>query len=88
MMPGLVAAAGGLMLGDYFFLSNHEALGGVLESERLQIGMFAVTTTLCVMLIENLHERVRRLEHAYDRATHHQGHPAAPAGGRPMQPAH
>jgi hypothetical protein len=47
-----------------------------------------VTTTLCVMLIENLHERVRRLEHAYDRATHHQGHPAAPAGGRPMQPAH
>ena len=88
LMPGLVAAAGGLMLGDYFFLSNHEALGGVLESERMQIGMFAVTTTLCVMLIENLHERVRRLEHAYDRATHHQGHPAAPAGGRPMQPAH
>ncbi len=83
MVPGLVAAAAGLMLGDYFFLSNHEALGGVLESERVQIGLFAVTTTLCVMLIENLHERVRRLEHAFDRASHHHPHVAAPAGGSP-----
>ncbi len=83
IMPGLVAAAGGLMLGDYFFLSNHQALGGVLESERIQIGMFAVTTTLCVMLLENLHERVRRLEHAFDRASHHQSH-TAPAAGSPQ----
>jgi K+-sensing histidine kinase KdpD len=83
MVPGLVAAAGGLMLGDYFFLSNHEALGAVLESERLQIGMFAVTTTLCVMLLENLHERIRRLEHAFDRATHHHPQVAAAAGGSP-----
>ena len=79
LMPGLLAAAGGLMLGDYFFLSDHEALGAVLEQERLQIGLFAVTTTLCVMLFENLHERVRRLEHALDRASHHQGVPAAGA---------
>jgi hypothetical protein len=28
------------------------------------------------MLIENLHERVRRLEHAFDRATHHNPHVA------------
>jgi K+-sensing histidine kinase KdpD len=83
MMPGLVAAAAGLMLGDYFFLSDHEALGGVLESERVQIGLFAVTTTLCVMLLENLHERVRRLEHAFDRATHHHPNVAAPSGGAP-----
>src|SRR5258706_5975652 len=76
MMAGLVAAATGLMLGDYFFLSNHEALGGGLESERVQIGLFAVTTTLCVMLIENLHERLRRLEHAFDRATPHNPHVA------------
>jgi len=83
MVPALVAAAGGLMLGDYFFLSDHEALGAVLESERLQIGMFAVTTTMCVMLIENLHERIRRLEHAFDRATHHHPQVAAAPGNSP-----
>lgn len=71
LVPGLLAAAAGLMLGDYFFLSGHEALGPVKESERMQIGLFAVTTTLCVMLFENLHERIRRLEHAFDRARHH-----------------
>lgn len=87
LMPGLLAATAGLMLGDYFFLTNHEPLGAVLESERLQIGMFAVTTTLCVMLFENLHERVRRLEHAYDRASHHQGRPMVPAGAM-HSPAH
>ena len=74
MLPGLLAAATGLMLGDYFFLSDHEALGAVLEFERMQIGLFAVMTTLCVMLFENLHERVRRLEHAFDRARHHHPH--------------
>ncbi|MDB5809928.1 MAG: domain S-box [Betaproteobacteria bacterium] len=88
IVPGLVAAAAGLMLGDYFFLSDHEALGAVLESERMQIGMFAVTTTLCVMLLENLHERVRRLEHAFDRATHHQAHAAAAAHGVHPASAH
>jgi K+-sensing histidine kinase KdpD len=82
MLPGLVAAAAGLMLGDYFFLSDHEALGVVRESERLQIGLFAVSSALCVMLIENLHELVRRLEHAYDRARHHhQPHAGATAPG-------
>jgi K+-sensing histidine kinase KdpD len=81
MLPGLLAAAAGLLLGDYFFLSDHEALGAVRESERLQIGMFAVTTTLCVMLLENLHERIRRLEHAFDRARHHNIHTGVPASG-------
>ncbi len=85
ILPGLLAAMAGLMLGDYFFLSDHEALGAVREAERLQIGMYAVTTTLCVMLFENLHERIRRLEHAFDRARHHHlPHAAtsAPAGSR------
>ena len=76
ILPGLLAAMAGLMLGDYFFLSDHEALGTVREAERLQIGMYAVTSTLCVMLFENLHERIRRLEHAFDRARHHH-HPHA-----------
>jgi len=53
----------------------------VLESERLQIGLYAVMTTLCVMLFENLHERVRRLEHAFDRARHHHPHAAGMAHG-------
>jgi K+-sensing histidine kinase KdpD len=86
IMPGLVAAAVGLMLGDFFFLTQHEALGTVRESERIQIGLFAVTTTLCITLLENLHERIRRLEHAFDRARHHL-HPA-PAASSPVLPPH
>ena len=41
------------------------------------------------MLFENLHERIRRLEHAFDRARHHlHPHPAASApGGPPQTPA-
>ena len=74
IVPGLLAAALGLMLGDYFFLSGHEALGELRDAERMQIGIYAVTTTLCVMLFENLHERIRRLEHAFDRARFHHQH--------------
>ena len=81
MAPGLLATIAGLMLGDYFFLSDHEALGPVRDIERLAIGLYAVTTTLCVMLFENLHNRIRRLEHALDRARHHHHmtHPDIPA---------
>ena len=71
MGPGLLATAAGLLLGDFFFLSAHEALGPVRENERLSIGLYAVTTTLCVMLFENLHNRIRRLQHALERARHH-----------------
>ena len=77
MLPGLLAAVMGLMLGDYFFLSAHEAMGVVREYERMQIGLFAVATTLCVMLLENLHERIRRVEHAFDHARHHHHVPHA-----------
>ena len=83
MAPGLLAAVAGLLLGDFFFLSAHEALGPVRENERLSIGLYALTTTLCVMLFENLHNRIRRLQHALERARHHHHHkphsdPAAP----------
>ena len=71
MAPGLLATAAGLMLGDYFFLSDHEALGPVREIERISIGVYAVTTMLCVMLLEDLHNRIRRLEHALEHARHH-----------------
>jgi K+-sensing histidine kinase KdpD len=81
MAPGLLATAAGLMLGDYFFLSDHEALGLVREGERIAIGLYAVTTTLCVMLFENLHNHIRRLEHALEHALHHhhKPHPAVPS---------
>ena len=82
MLPGLLAAVLGLMLGDYFFLSEHEAMGLVREYERMQIGLFAVTTTLCVMLLENLHERIRRMEHAFDHARHHHHVPHAEVSAR------
>ncbi|MBI4191234.1 MAG: DUF4118 domain-containing protein [Betaproteobacteria bacterium] len=84
MAPGLLATAAGLMLGDYFFLSEHAALGPVREGERLAIGLYAVATTLCVMLFENLHERIRRLEHALERSRyhHHKPHPGTAAPGK------
>lgn len=75
MGPGLLATAAGLLLGDYFFLSSHEALGPVRERERIAIGLYAVITTLCVMLFANLHNRIRRLEHALERARHHHHYP-------------
>jgi K+-sensing histidine kinase KdpD len=86
MAPGLLATAAGLMLGDYFFLSDHEALGPVREIERLSIGVYAVTTVLCVMLIEDLHNRIRRLEHALGRALHHR-RTLHPDGSTPESPA-
>ncbi len=77
VVPGLLATAAGLMLGDLFFLSSHEALGLVRDIERIAIGMYAVTTMLCVMLFENMHNRVRRLEHALERARRHHRNPHA-----------
>jgi K+-sensing histidine kinase KdpD len=68
MVPGLLATAAGLMLGDYFFLSEHSALGTVRETERLAIGLYAITTSLCVLLFEHLHNVIRRLERALDTA--------------------
>jgi K+-sensing histidine kinase KdpD len=84
MAAGLLATAAGLMLGDYFFLSEHEAMGAVRENERMSIGMYAVTTTLCVMLFENLHDRIRRLEHAFDRVRHHTHPHDVVASARPQ----
>jgi Domain of unknown function (DUF4118) len=75
MGPGMLAAVAGLMLGDYYFLSQHEAMGPVRESERLAIGLYAVTSTLCVMLIESLHVRIQRTEHAIEHAQHHHHKP-------------
>ena len=69
--PGLLATAAGLVLGDYFFLSRHEALGAVSDIERLSIGLYAVSSTMCVLLFEILHDHILRLEHAIERAEQH-----------------
>ncbi len=73
---GLLATAAGLLLGDYFFLSEHEALGAVHDVERLSIGLYAVSSAMCVLLFEEMHDHIIRLEHAIERAEqhHHSAH--------------
>lgn len=60
--PGMLAAAAGLLLGDYFFLPPHQALGPLGETERTAVGIYAVTSALAVMLLGNLQNRVCSLE--------------------------
>ena len=60
--PGLLAAGIGLLLGDYFFLPPHVAWGPLGEAERTSITIYALTSTLSVVLFDNLHVRIRRLE--------------------------
>ena len=60
--PGLLAAGMGLLLGDYFFLPPHVAWGPLGEAERTAITIYALTSTLSVVLFDNLHVRIRRLE--------------------------
>lgn len=60
--PGMLAAAGGLLLGDYFFLPPHRAWGPMGEAEQTAVGVYAVTSTLAVILLGNLQHRVRNLE--------------------------
>ena len=62
MGPGLLAAAGGLLLGDFFFLPPHDAFGPLGDPERTAITVYAITSTLAVMLMESLHAKIRRLE--------------------------
>jgi K+-sensing histidine kinase KdpD len=75
--PGLLAAAGGLLLADVFFLPPHlpEGLG---ETERTSIGIYAMTNTLIVVLFWNLHTRLRE---AQDEIHRRAGAPGA--GERP-----
>lgn len=60
--PGMLAAAAGLLLGDYFFLPPHHAWGPLGEGEQAAVGVYAVTSTLGVILIGNLKNRLRNLQ--------------------------
>ena len=74
--PGMLAAVSGLVLADYFFLPPHSAVGGLGETERTGIGIYAMTNTLIVVLFWHLHTRLRDAE---DRLRQFQG--GAPAPG-------
>ena len=89
--PGLLAAVGGLTLTDYFFLPPHSAEGGLGETERMGIGIYALTNTLIVVLFWHIHTRLRDLEDSVDRlqgATPADGssdpHPGTPRQVRPL----
>jgi K+-sensing histidine kinase KdpD len=60
--PGMLAAAGGLLLGDYFFLPQHGAYAALNPAARTAITVYAINATLIVVLMENLHARIRKLE--------------------------
>ena len=65
--PGLLAATVGLLLGDYFFLPQHEAYGQLSDAARTAITFYAINSTLIVLLMEVLHARIRRLEAALEK---------------------
>lgn len=62
MGPGFLAAITGLLLGDYFFLPPHQAWGPLGDAERLALSVYAITSTIAVVLMESLHSRIRSLE--------------------------
>lgn len=62
--PGMLAAVGGLLVGDYFFLPQHGAYAALGDAERTVITLYAINATLIVVLMESLHAKIRRLEWA------------------------
>ena len=78
--PGMLAAALGLLLGDYFFLPPHETWGPLGESARTALGVYAVTSALGVILIGNLQNRLRELQ--CDLARRAAAAPPPPASDR------
>jgi K+-sensing histidine kinase KdpD len=56
--PGLLAATAGLLLGDYFFLPNHDSGDPMTEPDRTAIGLYAVNSVLIVLLFWRLHMRL------------------------------
>jgi K+-sensing histidine kinase KdpD len=60
--PGLLAAAAGLLLGDYFFLPPHETGSHMSEAVRTGIVLYAMNTALIVLLFWHLHSRLQERE--------------------------
>lgn len=68
--PGLLAMVLGVLLGNFFFLPSRHVLWPLAQTELMAVGVYAVTTTVCVILCENLHKHIRLLEHALERERH------------------
>jgi K+-sensing histidine kinase KdpD len=66
--PGMLAAVAGLLLGDYFFLPQHGAYAALGDAERAVITLYAINSTLIVVLMESLHAKIRRVESALKKA--------------------
>ncbi|MBI3916184.1 MAG: DUF4118 domain-containing protein [Betaproteobacteria bacterium] len=66
--PGMLAAVGGLLVGDYFFLPQHGAYAALGDAERTVITLYAINATLIVVLMESLHAKIRKLEWALENA--------------------
>ncbi len=75
---GMLATGLGLVVGSYFFLLPRVGMWPPGERELMAIGVYAITTIVCVLLCENLHNRIRKLEHALDDERHHHAHSAHP----------
>jgi K+-sensing histidine kinase KdpD len=60
--PGFIAFLGGLMLGDYFFLEPHYALGPLSSAGRLSVGVYTITCITGIGLLELLHVTNQRFE--------------------------
>jgi len=90
--PGLLAAIGGLVLGDSFFLPPHSTDGAMMgEPERTAIGLYAMNATLIVVLFWHLHTRLRDAEHQLRKregvsspAAEAPPHPGTPEQVRPL----
>lgn len=78
--PGMLAAVAGLLLGDYFFLPPHEAGSQMTEAVRTAIGLYAMNTTLIVLLFWHLHARLQERE---DELRKIEGGDAAPRPDTP-----
>ena len=77
--PGMLTALAGLMLGDYFFLPPHDSGASMGEAERTAIGIYAMNTTLVVVLFAHLHSRLRDLEHELSKRGGDKGGGSSPS---------
>lgn len=60
--PGLFALTAGLLLGGLFFLPRTGVMGALGEAERTGILIFIVNGALVSFLMDNLHQRIRKLK--------------------------
>jgi hypothetical protein len=66
----MLATGLGLVLGSFFFLLPRVGLWPPGSRELLAVSVYTLTTMLCVVLCENLHHCIRRLEHALEGERH------------------